>query len=195
MFGGLRTCMFSVAVSRLNIRLRKLVYRALIEQDIGFFDKIKTGDMLSRLTSDTTTMSDLISQNLNGFLWNFVKTIGTVLFIMKLSWQLSLTCFIGAPVVFSVGKLFGNYYRKLSIKVQRSLAEANHVAEESLSTIRTVRSFANEHGEMQSYAEKLKDTLKYKIKQALIFTFYDWSVKVSQKKLLGNKELKQNFKI
>ena len=74
MLGGLRTCMFSIAVSRLNVRLRKLVFKALIEQDIGFFDKVKTGDMLSRLSADTTTMSDLISQNLNGFLWNLVKT-------------------------------------------------------------------------------------------------------------------------
>jgi ATP-binding cassette subfamily B (MDR/TAP) protein 9 len=46
MFGGLRTMMFSIGVSRLNVRLRKLVFRALLDQDIGFFDKVKTGDML-----------------------------------------------------------------------------------------------------------------------------------------------------
>lgn len=74
MLGGVRTCMFTIGVSRLNVRLRKLVFGALIDQDIGFFDKVKTGDMLSRLSADTTTMSDLISQNLNGFLWNLVKT-------------------------------------------------------------------------------------------------------------------------
>ena len=48
------------------------------------------------------------------------------------------------------------------------MADANHVAEESLSTIRTVRSFANEDGEMQSYSNKLRDMLKFKIKQANI---------------------------
>ena len=80
MFGGLRTCMFTIAVARLNIRLRKLVFRSLIEQDIGFFDKVKTGEMLSRLSSDTTSMSDLISQNLNGFLWNLVKTSNNLKF-------------------------------------------------------------------------------------------------------------------
>lgn len=180
MFGGLRTCMFSIAVARLNVRLRKFVFRALIEQDIGFFDKVKTGDMLSRLSADTTTMSDLISQNLNGFLWNLVKTIGTLVFIMKLSWQLSLTCIIGAPIVFSMGKLFGNYYKKLSSKVQTSMAEANHVAEEALSTIRTVRSFANEDGEMHSYGSKLKNVLKYKVRQGFVFLFYDWSVKICE---------------
>lgn len=180
MLGGLRTCFFGVAVSRLNVRLRKLVFKALIEQDIEFFDKIKTGDMLSRLSADTTTMSDLISQNLNGFLWNLVKTIGTLIFILKLSWQLSLTCFIGAPIVFSVGKLYGNYYKKLSSKVQKCMAEANDVAEQSLSTIRTVRSFANEDGEMFSYSVKLKSILKLKIRQSLVHTSYDWAVKIAE---------------
>ncbi len=178
--GGIRTCAFNVAVSRLNVRLRKLVFTALIEQDIGFFDKVKTGEMLSRLSADTTTMSDLISQNLNGFLWNFVKTIGTLVFILKLSWQLSLTCFIGAPIVFSIGKLYGTYYKKLSTKVQVFMAEANAVAEESLSTIRTVRSFANEDGEIRSYSSKLKNMLKYKIRQSLIYTTYDWAVKIGE---------------
>ena len=180
MFGGIRTCFLSVAVARLNVRLRKLVFRSLIDQEIGFFDKVKTGDMLSRLSSDTTTMSDLISQNLNGFLWNLVKTIGTLAFILKLSWQLSLTCFIGAPIVFSVGKFYGDYYRRLSSKVQKCMADSNHVAEQALSTIRTVRSFANEDGEFTSYSVRLKDMLKFKIHQALMFTSYEWAVKIAE---------------
>lgn len=179
-FGGIRTCLFNVAVSRLNVRLRKMVFNALIEQDISFFDKVKTGDMLSRLSADTTTMSDLISQNLNGFLWNLVRTVGTLIFILKLSWQLSLTCFIGAPVVLAVGKLYGAYYRKLSAKVQAYMAEANSVAEESLSTIRTVRSFANEDGEIRAYGYKLRHMLKYKIRQSLVYTTYDWAVKIAE---------------
>lgn len=180
MMGGLRTCAFSIAVARLNVRLRRLVFKALIDQDISFFDKIKTGEMISRLTADTTTMSDLISQNLNGFLWNLFKTIGTLIFILKLSWQLSLTCFIGAPIVFAVGKLYGNYYKKLSNRVQKCMADANHVAEESLSTVRTVRSFANEDGESFTYGSRLKQMLKLKIRQALVNTSYDWAVKIAE---------------
>nr|APD26527.1 ATP-binding cassette transporter subfamily B member 9 protein [Brachionus koreanus] len=180
MFGGIRTCFLSIAVARLNVRFRKMVFRSLIDQEIGFFDRVKTGDMLSRLTSDTTTMSDLISQNLNGFLWNLVKTIGTLAFILKLSWQLSLTCFIGAPIVFSVGKFYGDYYRRLSSKVQKCMADSNDVAEQALSTIRTVRSFANEDGEFSSYSLRLKDMLKLKIRQALMFTSYEWAVKIAE---------------
>ena len=59
------------------------------------------------------------------------------------------------------------------------MADANHVAEEALSKIRTVRSFANEDGEFESYTEKLKSILTLKIKQSFIFTTYDWAVKVN----------------
>ena len=67
------------------------------------------------------------------------------------------------------------------------MADANHVAEESLSTIRTVRSFANEDGEMSSYATKLKSMLKVKYKQAIVYTTYDWAVKVSCESRINDK--------
>ena len=57
-------------------------------------------------------------------------------------------------------------------KLKFSFSKANHVAEESLSTIRTVRSFANEDGEMASYGIKLKEVLNHKIRQALVFNGY-----------------------
>ena len=72
--GGIRSCLFSIAVARLNVRLRKLLFSSLLQQEMGFFDKTSTGEMLSRLSADTSTMSDLISSNINGFLWNLVRT-------------------------------------------------------------------------------------------------------------------------
>lgn len=136
--------------------------------------------MLSRLSTDTSTMSDLISSNLNGFLWNLVRAFGTLLFIFKLSWQLSLICFIGAPIVFAVGEIYGKYYRGLSSKATKLLAESNDVATETLSTIRTVRSFANEEGELKRYCTTLKNMYKLRFKQAIIFSTYDWAVKLAQ---------------
>jgi hypothetical protein len=67
----------------------------------------------------------------------------------------------------------------LSNKATKRMADSNHVAEETLSTIRTVRSFANEDGEMKRYCLTLKDLYKLKFQQALIFATYDWAVKVN----------------
>ena len=65
---GLRGSILIVANGRLNIIVRKTLFKSLLRQEIGFFDKTETGDLTSRLTSDTTKLSDQIGLNLNIFL-------------------------------------------------------------------------------------------------------------------------------
>lgn len=69
--------------------------------------------------------------------------------------------------------------QKLTKEVQTTLAEANKVAEESISSMRTVRSFANECGEADSYYAKLLLMFQLNKKQALAYACYMWSSSVS----------------
>lgn len=69
------------------------------------------GDLISRLTSDTTMVSDLVSQNINIFLRNTVKVTGVVVFMFSLSWQLSLVTFMGFPIIMMVSNIYGKYYK------------------------------------------------------------------------------------
>ena len=62
---GLRGSILIVANGRLNIAVRKALFKSLLQQEIAFFDKTETGDLTSRLTSDTTKLSDQIGLNLN----------------------------------------------------------------------------------------------------------------------------------
>ncbi|CAN0480791.1 unnamed protein product [Ectocarpus sp. 8 AP-2014] len=81
----------------------------------------------------------------------------TLLFMFYLSWRLSLVAFISVPAIVIVSKWYGEYIRKLSKLSQDKLAEAGSVAEESLSSMSTVRSFAAEGRESKEYAKKLQD--------------------------------------
>ena len=62
---GLRGSILIVANGRLNIAVRRALFKSLLHQEIAFFDKTETGDLTSRLTSDTTKLSDQIGLNLN----------------------------------------------------------------------------------------------------------------------------------
>jgi hypothetical protein len=64
----IRASILIIANGRLHINIRNALFKSLLRQDIGFFDKIETGDLTSRLTSDTTKLSDQIALNLNIFL-------------------------------------------------------------------------------------------------------------------------------
>jgi len=68
--------------------------------------------------------------------------------------------------------------QKLSKNVQDALARANEVAEEVFSSMRTIRSFANESEEMSRYADKLNITYKLKLKESVAYAGYMWSNQV-----------------
>lgn len=72
---------------------------------------VAAGDVISRLTSDTTIVSDLVSQNINIFLRNVVKATGVIFFMFSLSWKLSLVTFMGFPIIMLVSDVYGKYYK------------------------------------------------------------------------------------
>uniref|UniRef100_A0A914GUG2 Uncharacterized protein n=1 Tax=Globodera rostochiensis TaxID=31243 RepID=A0A914GUG2_GLORO len=128
-----------------------------IAGDVAFFDRHKTGEITSRLTADTTTMSDTIALNVNIFLRNTVQMGGSMLFMMALS-----------------SKIFGIYYDFLSEKVQEAVAHSNDVAEEVLSTMRTVRSFACEEFESIRFYDKLTITMTVTKRKAVAYVAFLW---------------------
>ncbi|KAM9360972.1 ABC-type oligopeptide transporter ABCB9 [Symphorus nematophorus] len=177
---GIRGGIFTLTFARLNLRLRDHLFRTLMRQEIAFFDENHTGDILSRLSADTTQVSDLISQNINIFLRSSIKGVGIIIVMFGLSWRLTLVTLLGFPFIAFVSQLYGEYYKKLSKEVQTTLAEANKVAEETISSMRTVRSFANECGEADSYYAKLLVMFEVNKKQALAYACYMLSSCVSE---------------
>ncbi|XP_025914540.1 ATP-binding cassette sub-family B member 9 isoform X1 [Apteryx rowi] len=172
---GIRGGVFTLVFARLNLRLRNCLFRSLVAQEMSFFDENRTGDVISRLTSDTTIVSDLVSQNINIFLRNVVKATGVIIFMFSLSWKLSLVTFMGFPIIMLVSDVYGKYYKKLSKEVQSALAKANNTAEETISAMKTVRSFANEEAEADVYWQKLQQVYKLNRREALAYTYYVWS--------------------
>ncbi|XP_040203253.1 ATP-binding cassette sub-family B member 9 [Rana temporaria] len=172
---GMRGGLFTFTFARLNIRIRNLLFHSLVSQEIGFFDENHTGDIISRLTSDTTIVSDVISENVNVFLRSVVKSVGVIVFMFSLSWQLSLLTFLGFPIIMLVSRVYGKYYKKLAKEVQTALAKANSTAEETISAIKTVRSFANEETEANVYSDKLHQLYSLYKKEAFAYTYYIWS--------------------
>ena len=129
-FGGIRGGFFSYAIAKVVRDLRHDLLQSLVGQEIGFFDATKTGEITSRLTSDCQTMSDMVGININLFLRNTVMMIGSLVFMFKLSWQMTTITFVVLPLITIVSKVYGAYYERLNERVQTTLARANIVADE-----------------------------------------------------------------
>lgn len=174
-FGGLRGGCFDYATALVTLRIRLDLFTSLIKQDISFFDTTKTGETMSRLTSDCQTISSTVSTNVNVFMRNGVMLIGALAYMFAMSWRLAMVTFIAVPFVAFITKVYSKFYDKISEKLQQTIADSNQMAEEVLSTMRTVRSFACEKREQKRYEGLLSSTLSVNRKRALAYMGYTWN--------------------
>ena len=175
---GLRGGIFNLIEARFNRRISNYLFGSIVKQEIGFFDDTKTGDIVSRLTSDVTKMSDQVGLNINVLLRNCVQSVGTCVFMFKLSWKLSVVTLIGLPLVAFISDIYGEYYKKLSTQVQEATAKANEIAAEVVSSMKTVRSFANEDREFDRYKSRQNAIFKLKVKESLLYGGYRWCTEI-----------------
>ncbi|KAL6777216.1 hypothetical protein ACKKBF_B20615 [Auxenochlorella protothecoides x Auxenochlorella symbiontica] len=169
---GLRGGLFTVAMTRLNVRLRAALFASLLAQEAGFYDATRTGDITSRLSADTTTVSDQVCLNLNIMLRSLTQAAVVLAFMFDASWRLTVVTFVMVPLVLAICKVYGSYYRKLSKRVQSELAEANSVAEEALSSMTTVKAHAAEDSTRAAYAAKLARFYSLQLREAAAYALY-----------------------
>lgn len=165
-FAGLRGSVFTVQMARLNSRVRRRLFDSVLSQDVGFFDENKTGDLSSRLNNDCSTVSNALSLNINVALRNAVNVIGVLCFMLALSWPLTAVTLASLPPTLVVSKVYGRYFKTISKKTQKALAEATEVAEEALGSVRTIRAFAGEPYAAKDFAERLDEFCRQNRREA-----------------------------
>lgn len=156
---ALRYLLFNRAGERIVSRLRADLYQSLLRQEIGFFDTQKTGELSSRLSSDSALLQTTVTASLSMVLRNLTIAIGALASLLVTSPRLtSLMLAIVPPVALSA-VFFGRRVRKLSRESQDALAKASEIAVESLGGIRTVRGFSAEKKESKRYRSAIEQAL------------------------------------
>lgn len=148
---AMRYKLFTTAGERVVARLRQNLFARLMSQEIAFFDERKTGELTNRLASDTTVLQNTVSANISMTLRNAVQVLGGIAWLFYTSPKLTLVMLAVVPPVAIGAVIYGRRVRKLSKEVQDALAYSSEVAQESLSGVRTVRSFAAEKTEVERY--------------------------------------------
>ncbi|XP_040899836.1 antigen peptide transporter 1 [Toxotes jaculatrix] len=166
---------YNVTMSRVHSSVQGVVFQAVLKQEIAFFDATSTGELVSRITTDTNDMSEALSEKLSLLMW-YTARFGFLLFFMvSQSWKLTLLTCMGLPIIWVIPELTGHFYQTVAAKVQESLAKANQVATETFSCMKTVRSFANEDGETERYRRRLEDTYALNKKEAAAYAASNWA--------------------
>ncbi|HMG94565.1 MAG TPA: ABC transporter transmembrane domain-containing protein, partial [Chryseolinea sp.] len=146
--------------------LRTALYTRIIWLPFSFFDNRRVGELMSRITSDVGTLSDMFSLTLAELLRQLLTLVFGTAIIFYLTPKLTAFMLLTFPILVILALVFGKYIRKLSRKTQDKLAESNVVVEESLQSISVVKAFTNELFEITRYASSLKEVVNVAIRAA-----------------------------
>ncbi|XP_063958737.1 ATP-binding cassette sub-family B member 10, mitochondrial-like [Lytechinus pictus] len=161
-----RVYLMQTSGQRIIKRLREMLFKSVVAQEIGFFDKTSTGELINRLSTDTSKIGQSLTSNISDGLRSTVQVIGGIGMMFYSSAQLATVVISIVPPFSVVAILYGRYVRSLSRKVQDSLATATQVAEERISSIRTVRAFSHEKREEAAYSDRVEGVFQLTKKEA-----------------------------
>jgi len=151
-----RCVLFDLAGERVVTRLRERFYQVVLNQDIAYFDTTRTGELVSRLGSDCAVIQNTVSSNVSGGIRSAAQAIGGIVFLFYTSPRLSVVMLLLICPVALSGDRFGRRVRHLARRAQNALASASGVAAETISGIRTVRSFNAEQAEISRYTAAVR---------------------------------------
>ena len=140
--------------------LRANTFAHLARLGASYFDKNHSGEMMSRLTADTTQMKAAAGTALSQFARNAIMLLGALVMMFITSPGLSALVLVAIPIIVLPLVGFGRMVRKLSRRAQDSLAEASAYAAENLSAHRTMQSFSNEVTVSQRFAKAVEQSFE-----------------------------------
>ncbi|XP_047418183.1 mitochondrial potassium channel ATP-binding subunit [Sciurus carolinensis] len=141
---------------RMAVDMRRALFSSLLRQDIAFFDAKKTGQLVSRLTTDVQEFKSSFKLVISQGLRSCTQVAGCLVSLSMLSTRLTLLLMVATPALMGVGTLMGSGLRRLSRQCQEQVARATGVADEALGNVRTVRAFAMELREEERYVAELE---------------------------------------
>jgi len=169
--GGLIS--FLTVGERMTRHMRYLSYRAILSQEVAFFDKPEnsTGALASRLATDSQQMLDMVSQVILTFLASLSTIACGFGFAFSATWQMTLIILAAVPVIG-----LGQYLEIAALsgfgeKTRKAYERSGNVAAEAIANIRTVASLAKEDRFEERYIEVTKEPHKYAINKALYASF------------------------
>jgi len=164
--------LFGVANQRIIKTVRLTLFQKILGFEVGFFDKNKTGELISRLTADTTEMAGDLTWFFRFSIESIVRISGIVTYMLITSPKLGFVACTMIPIIAAINKRYGSWLHDNSKKVQSALAAANATATETLSCITTVISFAGEDYEYKKYNEKVEANFLLSVKQIFMQGVY-----------------------
>jgi ATP-binding cassette, subfamily B, bacterial len=158
---------------RVSADLRSAAFKNLVRLQPSYFESNEAGEIMSRLTTDTTLLQSLIGSSVSMAARNALSLVGALTMMIITNFKLSLIILFVVPLTIVPIMIFGRRVRKLSNESQQSIAEVGSRAGEVLQAIKVVQSYNREGLEQQSFDRSVEvafQVAKRRIRQRTILT-------------------------
>lgn len=153
---ALRFFFVSLLGERVVAELREQFYGHLIGLDADFYERTRTGELVSRLTADTELLRSMVGSTMSIALRSSITAVGAVTMMFFTSPRLAVWAVVGIPLAVTPMVLAGRLLEKISRNSQDRLADANALASETLGAVRTVQAHAREPYERGRFSTAIR---------------------------------------
>jgi len=170
---GVRFYMVSWIGERVSADIRRAVFDHVLRLSPGFFEVTRTGEVLSRLTTDTTLLETVVGSSVSVALRNLLLLIGGGIMLVVTSPKLTALVLLGVPLVVVPILVYGRRVRRLSRQSQDRIADVGAYGDEALHAIRTVQAFGHEDIDRERFGARVEDafgTARRRIRQRALLT-------------------------
>uniref|UniRef100_A0A803VZR3 Bile salt export pump n=2 Tax=Ficedula albicollis TaxID=59894 RepID=A0A803VZR3_FICAL len=172
--GYLQICFWVMSAARQIQKIRKAYFRKIMRMDIGWFDCTSVGELNTRISDDVNKINEAIADQVAIFIQRITTFVCGFLLGFVSGWKLTLVIIAVSPLLGVGAALYGLVSREL-----KAYAKAGAVADEVLSSIRTVAAFGGEKKEVERYDKNLVFAQHWGIRKGMImglFSGYMWFI-------------------
>ena len=175
-FTSLRYYWVSWLGQRIVADLRDAVYKKVLAMSPEFFETTRTGEVLSRINTDTTLVETVVGSTFSISLRSMVMLIGSIVMMIISSPRLAGMILLVIPVVIIPIVLVGRLVRKLSKISQDRIADCSAMATETINAVQTVQAYAQEKRETDRFGAAVIEAFRANVKRIRAETFMSMSI-------------------
>ncbi|HJO58850.1 MAG TPA: ABC transporter transmembrane domain-containing protein [Nitrospinaceae bacterium] len=168
--------LFDVTEKRVIADFRKNLFDHLHTMSVSYFVKRRTGEVMSRMTNDVTTIENIVTDLPATALQQSIRLVGGIIIIIYMNWKLTFMILVLAPVLVLFAKTFGRRLKKLSTEIQDKLAVSTTILEENISCYQIVKSFVRDRLESERFSNAIEDSFQSARKRVIISSFFGPSI-------------------
>jgi subfamily B ATP-binding cassette protein MsbA len=172
LFSTINNYLFNITEKRIITDFRKTLFRHIQTLSMSFFVKRRTGEVMSRMTNDVSTVEGMVTDLPAMALQQSIRLVGGIVIIIYMNWKLTFLILALAPILVIFARIFGRKLKKLSREIQDKLATSTTILEENLTCFQVVKSFVREKLEDQRFSHAVEESFETSKKRIVIASFF-----------------------